>query len=157
MEKNEMNITAGMQEAYEAKIGAEMLDRVGHNVNGKGVVHELLYRDKLNVDPSNILQGKHAELTSSTTAIRDDLVVKQGGKVVQRFQLKDTPNSVEKTLQQTCNHKYSGTNLFGTEETTKAYTQKAATRGTTVQKMTSTGISSKDTERIANKALGKSV
>lgn len=149
-------IGAGMAEAYEFAVGQEMLDRAGRNQCGKGVVHEILCRDQLNLKPENILTGTHAELASSTTAVRDDIVVTRGGKVVGRMQLKDTPASVDKTLQQVSRGKYAGTKLMGTKETAAAYEAKAAGRGIP-QKMTSTGVSSKDTARIADKALGNPV
>lgn len=159
MEKNFGTESAVGLELYEAIVAQETLDRVGNCQNGKGVAHEIMYRDKCNIDPANILAGKRTELTRSTTAIRDDLIVKQDNHVVGRMQLKDTPASVQKTLQQASSHKYAGTNLMGTKETTALYNEKAAARvargGAEPQKMTSTGISSRDTERVANKALGQ--
>ena len=47
--KNYGVMGTGMMEAYEAAVGQEMLERVGRNQCGKGVVHEILYRDRLNV------------------------------------------------------------------------------------------------------------
>lgn len=155
-DKNYGALGAGAMEAYETAMGREMLDRVGQNSCGKGVVHEILYRDQLNMQPENFLTGTHAKLATSTTAVRDDIIFTRDGKVVGRAQLKDTPASVNKTLQQVINGKYAGTKLMGTQETTAAYGTKATARGIT-QKMTSTGISSKDTARIADKALGKPV
>ena len=144
-------------ETYEAKVGMEMLERCGNNPNGKGVVHELLYRDAYNANPLNIASGRNAQLARSATAVRDDIVIRQGGKIVRRAQLKDTANSVGKTVQQAAGHKYAGTALMGTEETTAAYTAKTAKVGSDLQKMQSTGISSGTTSRIANKALGKAL
>lgn len=146
----------GMMEVYEAAVGQEMLERAGQNQCGKGVVHEILYRDRLNLQPENVLTGTRAKLAASTTAVRDDIILARDSKIVGRVQLKDTPASVNKTLQQAASGKYTGTKLVGTRETVEAYAPKAATQGVT-QKMTSSGISSKDTTRIADKALGKPV
>ena len=145
------------QELYEAKVGQEMLARSGRNPQGKGVVHEILFRDRLNADPRNILTGRHAQLTKSPTAVRDDLVTTQHGKVVGRYQLKDTERSIAHTVKQSASGKYQGTQLMGTEETTKAYSAASDKQISKLQTMNSTGISSRDTERIANKALGKAV
>ena len=51
------------------------------------------------------------------------------------------------------NGKYQGTNFMGTKETTELYN--AATKNTAAQKMSSTGISSKDTSRITESFSGK--
>jgi hypothetical protein len=153
--------SAAAQEMYEAKLGQEMVERVGQNQNGKGVVHEMMYRDQFNADPRNLVAGKHADLSQSTTAIRDDILIRQEGKIVGRIQAKDTARSINKTVQQVADKHYAGTRLMGTKETTETYQQaverRAASGKAVSQKMTSTGISSKDTERIANKALGKTV
>lgn len=154
--KNYGAMGTGMMEAYEAAVGQEMLERAGQNQCGKGVVHEILYRDRLNLQPENVLTGTRAKLAASTTAVRDDIILARDGKIVGRVQLKDTPASVNKTVQQVASGKYAGTKLMGTQETAVAYAPKAAVKGVT-QKMTSTGISSKDTARIADKALGKPV
>lgn len=147
------------QEAYEAKVGTEALVRQGgYNPQLKGVVHEVLFCDQYNANPENILAGRRAELTKSVTAIRDDIVIKENGKVVGRMQLKDTPHSIGHTIEQVKNQKYVRTNLMGTEETTAAYAEKAAKYGKDgIQQMKSTGISSKDTSRIADKTLGNQV
>ncbi len=159
MEKDKGKEAAIAQETYEAKVGREMLERCGKNKNGKGVVHEILYRDKLNVDPKNIITGKRAKLAKSPTAVRDDILVTKDGKIVERIQLKDTEKSVQHTVKQGATQKYRGTKLKGTIETDKAYAKAAQQRKASgkgeIQKMTSTGISSNDTSRIADKALGK--
>ncbi|HEX3033320.1 MAG TPA: hypothetical protein VHS59_13990 [Bacillota bacterium] len=141
------------KEGYEAKVAVQALNRVGKNPNIKGVIHEQMFVDKFNITPSNILDGKTAHLTKSTTAVRDDVIVKQAGKIVKRLQLKDTPGSINKTIRQVADGKYQRTVLAGTKETAKQYAKKAGTKVT--QKMTSTGISSETTSSIAQKALGE--
>lgn len=150
--------TAIARELYEAKVGMEAVSRAGHNPQLKGVIHEVLVKDAINSNPANLLSGKIGALSKSTTAVRDDLLVRQGGKIVERMQLKDTAKSIAKTIQQASDGKYQGTNLVGTPETVQAYkaaVQKASERGICVtQKMSSSGVSSSDTARIATKTLG---
>jgi hypothetical protein len=149
-------VVAGVRDAYEAKVVLEAFNRCGRNPNLKGVVHEVLARDLINSNPQNIVSGTKCVLTASPRALRDDLLLKQGAKVVGRMQLKDTAGSIRQTVRQTADHKYARTLLMGTKETAEAYAQEAAKTGLKVtQKMHSTGISSSDTARIANKVLGK--
>ncbi len=158
--KNTGTVTAVSREAYEVKVGIEAVQRVGNNPNLKGVVHEIMAKDAVNLSPSNVVTQAKCVLAKSPTAGRDDLLVMQAGKVIKRAQLKDTPASIGKTVKQVTSSKYRGTNLMGTKETVKAYNEavaKLADKGVTVsQKMTSTRISSQDTARIATKTLGTS-
>lgn len=151
-------ISAGIKEAYEGKVAIEAVSRVGRNKNLHGIVHEVLYKDAQNVNPRNIIHGSKAVLTKSTKAVRDDVLIKNAGKVVGRAQLKDTVPSIEKTVKQVASGKYKGTILMGTKETVGVFNSevaKAASKGVKVtQKMQSTGISSTDTARIAAKAIG---
>ena len=105
-----------------------------------------------------MVSGTKGVLSKSVTAVRDDVLTMRGGTVVGRAQLKDTLNSVEHTVRQVASGKYTGTNLMGTKETVKAYNTavaRMAERGTVVtQKMTSTGISTADTSRIAAQTVG---
>lgn len=146
---------------YENNVGTRALERAGKNKNLKGHVFEQLTVDKINRNPSNILKGKKAVLTKSPTAVRDDILIKQGGKIVKRMQLKDTPRGIKDTVNRVANKQYARTNLVGTKETVKAYTNEVAKRGAEgtkiTQKMTTNGISSAQTEVIAAKALGGSV
>lgn len=156
--KNSSNagtMTAAARSAYEGKAGLEAFARAGRNPNLKGVVHEVLVKDAHNINPANILSGKTASLTQSATAVRDDVIVQQAGKIVSRMQLKDTAGSIGKTVRQAASGKYAGTNLVGTRETTAAFNEAAKAAGVT-QKMTSSGISSSDTARIATQTIGNS-
>lgn len=153
---------AAGRSAYEAKVGAEAVLRSGgKNPQLKGVVHEIRYRDSITMAPKNLLSGTKGVLSKSATAVRDDVLTMRGGAVVGRAQLKDTLNSVEHTVRQASSGKYAGTNLMGTKETVRAYNTavaRMAERGTTVtQKMTSTGISSAETSRIAAQTVGGTV
>jgi hypothetical protein len=159
--KNNAGTTVAVaREAYEAKVGIEAVSRAGHTPRLKGIVHEVLVKDSVNCNPANILSGTKATLAKSSTAVRDDILIKQGGDIIKRMQLKDTPNSIAKTVQQVSNGKYVGTNLVGTKETAQAYqaaVERSASKCVSVtQKMTSSGVSSSDTARIATKTLGNS-
>ena len=162
MEKRTGTAAAASRSAYEAKVGTEAVLRSGgKNPQLKGVVHEILYRDSITMDPKNLVSGTKGVLSKSATAIRDDVLTMRGGSVVGRAQLKDTVSGIEKTVRQAADGKYARTSLMGTKETVKAYNQAAARmakNGTAVtQKMTSTGISSADTSRIAAQTIGGAV
>lgn len=144
-----------VKECYEAKVAVEALNRAGRNKNLHGIAHEIIFKDKVNINPVNIIKGKRAFLTKSATAMRDDIVIKQSGKVVGRMQLKDTPKSISATIKQVSKGKYKGTRLVGTTETTNAYTIKVSSTSNVTQNMNSSGISSTTTKHIASKALGK--
>lgn len=151
--------TAVIRSAYEAKTGVEAVVRSGgKNSQLKGVVHEILYRDSITLSPKNLATGVKGTLSKSSTAVRDDVLIMQGGRVIGRAQLKDTVAGVEKTVRQAASGKYAGTKLMGTKETVQAYNKavaRLAGKGTHVsQKMTSTGISSADTSRIAAQTIG---
>lgn len=152
---NAGTVTAAARSAYEGKVGLEAFARAGHNRNLNGIVHEVLVKDAHNINPTNLLSGRVASLTKSTTAVRDDIIVKQAEKVVSRMQLKDTAGSIGKTLKQAASGKYAGTNLVGTKETADAFNHAAKAAGVT-QKMSSSGFSSTDTARIAKQTIGRS-
>lgn len=153
--KNNGTNVALAREAVEAKVGLEAVSRAGKCKNLKGVVHEVAYKDMQNISPKNWVNGYKTTLTKSTIAMRDDLVTKKAGKeIVKRMQLKDTPGSISKTVSQVKNGQYARTNLMGTKETVKAYNDAVKNNSAITQKMTSTGVSSKDTARIATKTIG---
>ena len=156
--KNNGTVIAATREIAESKVGLEALARAGRNPQLKGVVHEVAVKNLYNAAPQRILDGTKAVLSKSPTAVRDDLLIMKGSNVVGRMQLKDTAGSIQKTIAQVKDGHYAGTVLKGTKETVSAYNtavQKAASSGTNItQKMTSTGISSSDTARIATKTIG---
>lgn len=76
-------VTAAGRSVYETKVGVEAVVRSGgKNSQLKGVVHEILYRDSLTVAPKNLASGAKGALSKSVTAMRDDVLLKQGGSVV---------------------------------------------------------------------------
>lgn len=154
---NDFNLATGfncVQNVYEGTVNARVVERVGNlpTSQRKGIAHEIIYANKLNVTRPDLGVTK---LSANTNAIRDDLVSIKDGVVKHRAQLKDTisPAGVKKTLNQGASGKYSGTNLMGTKETTELYNE--AAKYTSAQKMSSTGISSKDTSRIVESFSGK--
>lgn len=160
MKNNAGTCIAVAREVFEATSGMEAAMRNGRNPQLKGVVHETMYKNAYNLSPARIIDGKEAVLSKSVTAVRDDVLIKQGGKIVERLQLKDTPASIGNTIKQVSEKHYAGTNLVGTKETVNAYSnavKKAAESGKAVtQKMSSSGISSADTSRVAAKTIGSS-
>ncbi len=153
----ESNVSTGLnsvQTIYEGSVNARVVERAGNlsSLQSKGIAHEIMYADKLNVTRPELGVTK---LSTKTNAVRDDLVSVKDGVVKYRAQLKDTVSSsgVNKTVTQGMNGKYQGTNFMGTKETTELYN--AATKNTAAQKMSSTGISSKDTSRITESFSGK--
>lgn len=153
----ESNVSTGLnsvQTIYEGSVNARVVERAGNlaSSQSKGIAHEIMYADKLNVTRPGLGVTK---LSTKTNAVRDDLVSVKDGVVKYRAQLKDTVSysGVKKTVAQGVNGKYQGTNFMGTKETTELYN--AATKNTAAQKMSSTGISSKDTSRITESFSGK--
>lgn len=150
-QENINTATVVVKEGYEAGVALRALDRAGHCPQLKGHVHEIMFCDKYNANPANIVQGNHATLTKSATAQMKDVVMTNNGRVVGHAQLKDTISSsgLRKTAEQIKGGHYSKTSVFGTEETATKLAGKVP------QKVHSSGISSKTTSRIADKALGK--
>lgn len=161
MEEHQGTAVAAGRQVYETKVGVEAVIRSGgKNPQLKGVVHEVLYRDRITANPANLITNTKGTLSKSVTAVRDDVLTMRGGKVVGRAQLKDTISSsgLRKTIKQASSGKYSGTKLMGTKETARAYNaaaEKLAQSGAKApQAMKSTGISSADTSRIAGQTIG---
>lgn len=151
------NVAGSASNVYEASVGMRALNRAGQNPQMKGVGHEIMCCDKYNLNPGNILNGRHMDLTKSTTAHMKDVIAKNSaGKVVGHAQLKDTISNagVRKTVQQIESGHYSKTRVIGTEETA-AKVNKLLEKHGFKQRVESSGISSKTTSRIADKTLGK--
>lgn len=151
------NVAGSASNVYEASVGMRALNRAGQNPQMKGIVQEIMYCDKYNTNMGNILNGRHMDLTKSTTAHMKDVIAKDSaGRVVSHAQLKDTISNagVRKTVQQIKSGHYSKTRVIGTEETA-AKVNKVLEKYGVKQRVESSGISSKTTSRIADKTLGK--
>ena len=135
-----------VQESYEVSVAMRALDRAGQCPQLKGHVHELMFCDKYNLDPINLIKGNHAQLTKSNIATMKDVVaMDSSGKVIMHAQLKDTTSAsgAAKTARK----------VLGTKETVDKVAKKIADK--TNQQINSSGISSETTSRVADKALGK--
>lgn len=144
-----------MRQGYEASVIQRAMQRGGKNINLKGHINEVRMVDKINFNPANIIKGNKACLTKSTTAVRDDIVVKHGGKIIKRYQLKDTisESGAAKTAKQILEGKYRGSNVVGTKETVeKVMAKKGMDKSKQIIK--SNGFSSAENERLAAKVLG---
>jgi len=156
--KNEKNIADKASQgaiiaktAYEETVMARAIDRAGANPHLKGHIHEVLTADRKNI--GNLFNGRLTQLTKNVNASTVDLVTTQGRKVVERLQLKDTisPHSINKLVNQVANGKYQSAQLVGTKETTQLVNA-ALEKAGLAKRMTSSGISSKTTTTLAQRA-----
>lgn len=154
---NRNNVAGSASNVYDASVGTRALNRAGNNPQLKGIINEIMYCDKYNTDPVNLFNGRHMDLTKSTTARMKDVIAKNSsGKVVKHAQLKDTISNagVRKTAQQIKSGHYNKTRVIGTEETADKV-NKVLEKCGVKQRVESSGISSKTTSRVADKTLGK--
>ncbi|MBF0236904.1 MAG: hypothetical protein HQM12_04300 [SAR324 cluster bacterium] len=155
MSTNEKNNNASTlanasKAGYESKVIAEALERVGNNPNLKGVIHEILVRDGVHMNPANLISGHTAHLVESTTAKAVDMVIKDNaGKIISRVQLKDTPASIGKLVQQIKSGQYNSVQIWGTPETVEQLAKNGVNLAKTVE---SSGISSSTTSSLAKRA-----
>lgn len=138
---------------YEASVIARAVGRAGANPHLKGHIHEILVQDSRNARNLLTMNGATTNLTKSTTAGTVDLVTTKGGKVIERIQVKDvtSQSGIDKLVKQCADGKYRSAKLVGSEETTQAF-NKAAEKAGISKRMTSTGVSSKSTETLAQRA-----
>ncbi len=139
--------------AYEGTVVARALGRAGRNPHLKGHIHEFLVKDARNARNLLTLNGASTELTKSTTAGTVDLVTTKGGKVIERLQVKDVTShsGINKLVKQCADGKYRSARLVGSEESAQAF-NKAAEKAGISKRMSSTGVSSKSTESLAQRA-----
>ena len=140
---------------YEGSVISRMIGRAGATApNGaKGIAFEVLYQDAKNLKES-IVSGVKTQFTKSSTAKTVDLVsMSKDGKVVGRYQLKDTPNSISDTIKKVKTGQYNSAQLVCTSETAEAFNAEAAKKGIS-KVVVDSGISTETTTRIAQKALG---
>lgn len=147
------NSAMGMKTTYEGTVISRAMSRAGHNPHLKGHIHEVLVKDARNVRNLLSLNGASTELTKSTTAGTVDLVTTKGGKVIERIQVKDVTSQmgIDKLVKQCADGKYRSAQLVGSEESAQAF-NKAAEKAGISKRMTSTGVSSKSTESLAQRA-----
>ena len=141
----------GAKTAYESSVIARAVQRAGNNPHLKGHIHEILIQDSRNV--RNLFNGARTELTKSTTASTVDLVTMRGGKVIERIQVKDvtSQSGINKLVKQCADGKYRSAKLIGSEESTQLF-NKAAEKAGISKRMTSSGVSSKTSTSLAQRA-----
>ncbi len=151
LNRNVIATTNFAKNSYEGKVIWEALNRAGRNPNLKGHIHEILFRDSYNFDPRNILNGKRAVLVKNPTAKCVDIVIKKGNLVIERLQLKDTPNSIHKVFRQIENGHYNSAKVLATNETNVLLKEKL--KGSKIGKtVNSSKISTFRTTELAKKA-----
>ena len=141
----------GAKTAYESSVIARAVQRAGSNPHLKGHIHEILIQDSRNV--RNLFNGARTELTKSTTASTVDLVTMRGGKVIERIQVKDVTSSsgINKLVKQCADGKYRSAKLIGSDETAQMF-NKAAEKAGISKRMSSSGVSSKTSTSLAQRA-----
>ena len=139
--------------AYESSVIARAMQRAGNNPHLKGHIHEVLIQDARNVRNLLSMNGASTQLTKSTTAGTVDLVTTRGGKVIERLQVKDvTSNSgINKLVRQCADGKYRSAKLIGSDETAQMF-NKAAEKAGISKRMSSSGVSSKTSTSLAQRA-----
>ena len=147
----------GVENIYEASVIARMTGRAGASTvkGAKGISFEIIYSDIKNMF-SNIKNGFKTKLSASSIDTVADLVTtNKSGEVVQLIQCKDgtSPAQIKNVIEEVSAGKYSSTELVGTKEFAALYNEKAAANGVT-QTATNSGVSTKTTSKVANKALG---
>ncbi len=146
-------VPESLRVGYEQTIIQKMSGRAGSGTieGAKGIAHEIMFADKMNAKDL-LTKGTKTSLTKSSIAKQVDVITTKAGKVAARYQLKDAPSSVEKVLRQVKSGKYQQVQMVGTTETAEAFNAKAVANGIT-KTMKDSGISTKETARIAEKAV----
>lgn len=139
--------------SYEQGVVARAMARAGKNPQLKGHIQEVLVKDMKNVRNLFTNPGATTELTKSTTATTVDLVTTKGAKVIERIQVKDVTSKagIDKLVKQCAEGKYRSAKIIGSEESTKLFNEAAKKAGVS-KRMSSTGVSSKTTESLAQRA-----
>lgn len=138
---------------YEQSVILRAMQRAGNNPHLKGHIHEILVQDMRNAGNLLRFDGATTQLTRSTTATTVDLVTVKGGKVIERIQVKDvtSKSGLDKLVKQCAQGKYRSARLVGSKETAKAFNAAAEKAGIS-KRMASSGVSSKTTESLAQRA-----
>ena len=112
-----------------------------------------MVKDSCNIRNMLNMDGASTALTKSPTAGTVDLVTTKAGKVIERIQVKDvtSQSGIDKLVKQCADDKYRSVKLIGSEETTEAF-NKAAEKAGISKRMTSSGVSTKDTTSLAQRA-----
>lgn len=154
---NGVSVVDGLSTAYEASVIARMAGRAGAATESgaKGIAFEIIYSDVKNFF-YNIFTGITTKLSpNSIDSVADLISTDKNGAIVELIQCKDgtSPAQINKVLSNITNGKYEGAELVGTHEFVEIYNEQAIING--VAPATDSGISTKFTSQIADKALGK--
>ncbi len=143
------NYAGKARETYYDFVGKEATKRVGKCPQIKGAVHEIILRDKINLTPKNMLNGKSCRLTKSTRSTSSDMVIMKGKKITSRIQAKDLTNSssINDFKRKIESKQYKNSKIMVTEETKELLKKAKFKSGKSIS---SSGISSKTTTRIAD-------
>lgn len=142
--------------ALDTAVLYQMEGRAGASTptGAKGIAFEILYKMRYNLQ--HLFDGTKAILSPSSTDPEADLyILDKEENVLKKIQCKDGTSraQINGTVEKNMNGKYSSADLIGTTEFTEAYNSKAAMKG--VAKLAEdSGISTIETSRFANKALG---
>lgn len=152
-QSNAGNAAVATKTAYEGSVIVRAMERAGHNPHLKGHIQEILVQDSHNLGHLLDMNGASTQLTKSTTATTVDLVTTRGGKVIERIQVKDvtSQSGINKLVKQCADGKYRSAKLVGSEETAQAF-NKAAEKAGISKRMGSSGVSTKTTESLAQRA-----
>lgn len=140
------------RELYETSVISRMQGRSGVTPKGaKGIALEVMDIDQLNLRDA-FKPEYHTQMTKNPHAPQLDAITMEGNVNIRRYQYKDTSASTLKTLQQVKCGKYNQATLRGTKEAAKEFNVAAEKAGIN-KRMESSGISTKDTKRVADKYL----
>ncbi|MCR5798120.1 MAG: hypothetical protein K6G63_09435 [Eubacterium sp.] len=156
-------VAESVVEAYETSVIAQMSGRAGSaTANGaKGIAFEVLYKDMKNLENCFCI-FKPAERfslsLSSTDELADLIVTSKDAGVIRFIQCKDgtSDSQIRKILQQVLEGKYDNASLVGTKECAAEFNRLAAAKGIDAR-MVDSGISTKTTMQIAEKAVGGNI
>ena len=141
------------KQGYNQSVIVRAVQRAGANPHLKGHIHEILVQDARNARNVLSLNSARTHLTKSTTASTVDLVTTKGGKVIERIQVKDVTSTsgINKLVKQCTDGKYRSARLVGSDETAQAF-NKAAEKAGITKRMSSSGVSTKQTTSLAQRA-----
>ena len=156
-------IAEAVMEGFESSVISQMAGRSGASTpsGAKGIAFEIMYKDTNNL--KNFLcffkPNKAIKLSnSSTDPIADLIVTDSKNSGVGLIQCKDgtSTSQIRKIFKQITSGKYGKAQVVGTKECAEAFNKYAEKNGISAT-MVNSGISTKKTIKIADKALGGSI
>lgn len=155
-----VNVSEAAQSGYEASVVSRMAGRCGSATptGAKGIAFEVVYSDIRNFENAflHFGEGIKTKFTKCPNASDIDLItIDKTGKVLERIQCKDTPSqsATKQVINRVKMGQYRSAQLVGTKEAAEAFNSMATKNGLS-KIMKDSGISSKYTKQIADRALG---